>query len=67
MIRSFRDKEFMLRPEATATACMGWGERWKTETGRREWLKPEFEVREIAELLRSIGISAAMDPGCGIG
>jgi SAM-dependent methyltransferase len=46
---------------------MGWGERWKTETGRRDWLKPEFEVKEIAELLRSIGISAAMDLGCGIG
>src|SRR5208282_359078 len=30
------------------------------ETGRRDWLKPEFEVKEIAELLRSIGISAAI-------
>ncbi|MFZ0928646.1 MAG: class I SAM-dependent methyltransferase [Syntrophobacteraceae bacterium] len=53
--------------EATPTACMGWDERWKTETGRHDWLKPESEVKEIAELLRSIGVSAAMDLGCGTG
>ena len=57
----------MLRPEATATAYREWDERWKTETGRRDWLKPESEVKEIAELLRSIGVSAAMDLGCGTG
>ncbi len=53
--------------EATASPCMGWNERWKAETGRRNRLKPESEVKEIAELLRSIGVSAAMDLGCGTG
>ncbi len=56
-----------MRAEAAANACMQWDDRWKTEAGRREWLKPESEVKEIGELLRSIGTSAAMDLGCGIG
>ena len=60
-------KELMLRPEATETAYREWDERWKTETGRRDWLKPESEVKEIAELLGNIGASTVMDLGCGIG
>ncbi len=60
-------KKFMLRPEETAAACMQWNERCETETGRRDWLEPESEVKEIAELLGNIGASTAMDLGCGIG
>ena len=48
-------KELILRAEETATAYMAWNERWKTETGRREWLKPESDVKEMAELLQNIG------------
>ncbi|SPJ15970.1 Methyltransferase domain protein [Syntrophobacter sp. SbD2] len=59
--------KFMWRPEAAATACMEWDEQCKTETGPREWLKPESEVKEIAELLRTIGASEAMNLGCGTG
>jgi tellurite methyltransferase len=60
-------KELILKAEETATAYMAWNERWNTETGRREWLKPESEVKEMAELLRNIGALTAMDLGCGIG
>jgi tellurite methyltransferase len=58
-------KELMLIPEASATAHMAWDEQ--TETGRHDWLKPESEVKEIAELLRSMGASTAMDLGCDMG
>jgi len=60
-------KESMLSSEVPATACMESDERWKTETGRRDCLKPESEVKEIAELLGSIGASTAMELGCGAG
>src|SRR5208337_3849936 len=47
-------KEFMLRPEATATACMGWGERWKTETNLRS--------SEYQKKLKSSGSFAPQTP-----
>ena len=56
-----------MRAEETATAHRAWNEQWKSETGRRDWLKPESEVKEMAELLRNIGALTAMDLGCGIG
>jgi SAM-dependent methyltransferase len=57
----------ILRAEETATAHTAWDEQWKTETGRRDWLKPESEVKEMAELLRNIGALTALDLGCGVG
>ncbi len=56
-----------MRAEETATAHMTWDERWKTESGGCDWLKPESEVKEMAELLRNIGALTAIDVGCGIG
>ncbi len=56
-----------MRLEETATAHMAWNEQWKTETGRHDWLKPESEVKEMAELLRNIGALTALDLGCGVG
>jgi len=53
--------------DSTTTAYVDWDERWRTETGRADWLVPEEEVIERARAAYATGARRALDLGCGVG
>lgn len=56
-----------MRVAHSGTNSLEGEKQWRAEHFRHDWLRPESEVLEIADLLREIGASRAMDLGCGIG
>lgn len=57
----------MLDTARTDTAHLTWNERWKTDEGRADWLRPEPDVVEWAGKSRLGGADVALDLGCGVG
>jgi SAM-dependent methyltransferase len=51
----------------TATAVAAWDRRWATSEGRADWLDPEPDVMGLVPLLKSRGVRAVLDLGCGVG
>jgi tellurite methyltransferase len=51
----------------TATAYQVWQERWASEVGRADWVKPEPDVISVATGLLGQERPAALDLGCGVG
>lgn len=55
--------------EEFATAHKNWNDRWRTEDGRADWLKPEKEVKALTKELgrKHAGPLRCLDLGCGVG
>jgi tellurite methyltransferase len=52
----------------TDTAHFTWNDRWASEAGRADWLKPDADVVELAaQLLSDGGTTRVLDMGCGVG
>ena len=51
----------------TATAHRAWDSRWRTETGRADWLEPDPDVVHRAKRVLAAGGGRALDLGCGVG
>ena len=51
----------------TDTAHLDWEERWKTEEGRKRWLEPEADVKDMVPMLQERQVQSILDLGCGIG
>jgi len=51
----------------SATAHQAWDKAWATEQGRGAWLSPAPQVVNVLPLLRSRGVTKALDLGCGVG
>jgi SAM-dependent methyltransferase len=57
----------MLDTRRTDTAHLAWDARWKTDSGRVDWLEPEADVVEWAKRVYDNGGRRALDLGCGVG
>ncbi len=53
--------------DSTTSEFQDWDERWRTETGRADWLVPDQEVSERARAAYDSGSRQALDLGCGVG
>ncbi|MEM9631240.1 MAG: class I SAM-dependent methyltransferase [Pseudomonadota bacterium] len=53
--------------EKTDTAHLAWEQRWQTEEGRADWLRPDEGVSVQIEKLQQRGPVKALDLGCGVG
>lgn len=53
--------------QTTATAHLDWDNRWKTDEGRADWIKPDASVVAATELAKARGGRKVLDLGCGVG
>ncbi|MBO6893684.1 MAG: class I SAM-dependent methyltransferase [Roseibium sp.] len=53
--------------EKTDTAHLAWEERWQTEEGRADWLRPDEGVAALVDKLMQNTPVKALDLGCGVG
>lgn len=57
----------MPKQHHTITAYQCWDERWKTDEGRQDWLKPHEDVVNLIPFLQKEGVKRVLDVGCGVG
>ena len=53
--------------EKTDTAHLAWNQRWQSEEGRADWLRPNEDVSALIDQLQQNGPVKALDLGCGVG
>ena len=51
----------------TATAHRAWEDRWRSESGRADWLNPDPDVAAIVPRLQERRSRKVLDLGCGVG
>ena len=56
-----------LNHHQSATAHRSWDQKWQTDSGRSDWLKPESDVLQTIDLFEKNGINKVLDLGCGVG
>jgi tellurite methyltransferase len=58
------DREY---PAGLDTAHEAWDSLWRTEAGRKDWIRVERDVQELEKEFAGMNVCRILDLGCGIG